>query len=406
MKNSNKKFYGKFLYLMLPIALSVNIAFANNPILISEQDANVTAPVPAVQETKEPVAVQTKEEVKDKVEENKQETNKEVPAVSGENKKEEEITLDKKGEKLEKRKVKKEKKNKNDYSEYLIPEDGYYPVGDVEEKHITIQGAVSKLEELSLADCLELALNNNPKIQAAYANSSAVKENKVQTIANYTPSVSTSTGIMRNKPDMSGMPSGFKIPTYTKYLLGTISLSQLVYDFGVTQNQYTINKLEWENAKQNIESVVNSVVCDVKDAYYNLLYALSAKQVRQETVEQYETMYKQARAFYEIGTRPKVDVTIAAANLADAKANYIEATNAVDLAVSKLNNVMGTPFIEPYVVNTVMPYEATDITMKGAIEIANEARPDLKMAILQMKMADEYVKLAKKNIYAKIVRFC
>src|SRR5699024_4561144 len=147
--------------------------------------------------------------------------------------------------------------------------------------------------------------------------------------------------------------------------------------------------------KQNIESVVNSVVCDVKDAYYNLLYALSAKQVRQETVEQYETMYKQARAFYEIGTRPKVDVTIAAANLADAKANYIEATNAVDIAVSKLNNVMRTPFIEPYVVNTVMPYEATDITMKGAIEIANEARPDLKMAILQMKMADEYVKLAK-----------
>ena len=402
MKNSNKKFYGKFLYLMLPIALSVNIAFANNPILISEQDANVTAPVPVVQETKEPVAVQTKEEVKDKVEENKQETNKEVPAVSGENKKEEEITLDKKGEKLEKRKVKKEKKNKNDYSEYLIPEDGYYPVGDVEEKHITIQGAVSKSEELSLADCLELALNNNPKIQAAYANSSAVKENKVQTIANYTPSVSTSTGIMRNKPDMSGMPSGFKIPTYTKYLLGTISLSQLVYDFGVTQNQYTINKLEWENAKQNIESVVNSVVCDVKDAYYNLLYALSAKQVRQETVEQYETMYKQARAFYEIGTRPKVDVTIAAANLADAKANYIEATNAVDLAVSKLNNVMGTPFIEPYVVNTVMPYEATDITMKGAIEIANEARPDLKMAILQMKMADEYVKLAKKTYMPKL----
>ena len=245
-------------------------------------------------------------------------------------------------------------------------------------------------------------MNNNPKIQAAYANSSAVKENKVQTIANYTPSVSTSTGIMRNKPDMSGMPSGFKIPTYTKYLLGTISLSQLVYDFGVTQNQYTINKLEWENAKQNIESVVNTVVCDVKDAYYNLLYALSAKQVRQETVEQYETMYKQARAFYEIGTRPKVDVTIAAANLADAKANYIEATNAVDLAVSKLNNVMGTPFIEPYVVNTVMPYEATDITMKGAIEIANEARPDLKMAILQMKMADEYVKLAKKTYMPKL----
>ena len=235
MKNFNKKFYGKFLYLILPVALSVNMAFANEPILISEQDANVTAPVPVVQ-----TPVEQNNEVKNEVkqtetkkEEVKKETKEEVPAVSNENNAEEEITLDKKGEKLEKRKVKKEKKNKNDYSEYLIPEDGYYPVGDVEDKHITIQGAVSKSDELSLADCLELALNNNPKIQAAYANSSAVKENKVQTIANYTPSISTSTGLTRNKPDMSGMPSGFKIPTYTKYLLGTISLSQLVYDFGV-----------------------------------------------------------------------------------------------------------------------------------------------------------------------------
>ena len=127
----------------------------------------------------------------------------------------------------------------------------------------------------------------------------------------------------------------------------------------------------------------------VKDAYYNLLFALSAKQVRQETVEQFEQMYNQALAFYEIGTKPKVDVTIAAANLADARANYIQATNAVDIAVSKLNNIMGTPFIEPYVVDTSMPYQETDITMKDAVEIANEARPDLKIAIAQIQKADE-----------------
>ena len=43
---------------------------------------------------------------------------------------------------------------------------------------------------------------------------------------------------------------GIKADSYTKYLLGTIGVSQLVYDFGVTQNQYTIDKLVWESAKQ------------------------------------------------------------------------------------------------------------------------------------------------------------
>lgn len=386
MKNSNKRLYVKLISVILPMALTINIALANEPIFISESDADVAVPTAA----QTPIISDTKEN--------------EVPAIN--NKQNENKIADKNNNsKLENKKIKRnktQKKQKNDYSEYLIPENDYQPVGNIEDKQITIQGAVSKSEELSLADCLELALNNNPKIQAAYANSSAVKENKVQSVSNYSPTVSTSTGITRTRPDTTGMPAGYSMSAYTKYLLGTISLSQLVYDFGVTQNQYTINKMEWENAKQNIESVVNTVVCDVKDAYYNLLYTLSAKQVRQETVEQYETMYNQAKAFYEIGTKPKVDVTIALANLADAKANYIEAANAVDLAVSKLNNAMGMPFIEPYIVNTTMPYQETDITMKGAIEIANKSRPDLKMAILQVQMADEYVKLAKKSYMPKL----
>ena len=386
MRNFNKRLYVKLISVILPMALTINIALANEPIFISESDADVAVPTAA----QTPIISDTKEN--------------EVPAIN--NKQNENEIADKNNNsKLEKKKIKRnkaQKKQKNDYSEYLIPENDYQPVGNIEDKQITIQGAVSKSEELSLADCLELALNNNPKIQAAYANSSAVKENKVQSVSNYSPTVSTSTGITRTRPDTTGMPAGYSMSAYTKYLLGTISLSQLVYDFGVTQNQYTINKMEWENAKQNIESVVNTVVCDVKDAYYNLLYTLSAKQVRQETVEQYETMYNQAKAFYEIGTKPKVDVTIALANLADAKANYIEAANAVDLAVSKLNNAMGMPFIEPYIVNTTMPYQETDITMKGAIEIANKSRPDLKMAILQVQMADEYVKLAKKSYMPKL----
>lgn len=374
-------FNKKFSFLLLPIFLGfLTPSFANEPIIIAENEADI----PVVTSAEDiPVVKSDNLQVEDIKEENVDEV----------------ITL-----KNEKKENKKSlfKRNKKDYSQYLIPTDVYSPVTGDAEKEIKIQGAIEKTAELTLADCLELALSNNPKIKAAYASSKAVKENKVQTASNYSPSLSTHTGLSRIKPDTSGFPAGFKIPSYTKYLLGTISLSQLVYDFGVTQNQYTINKIEWEESKQNIESTVNSVVRDVKDAYYNLLFALSAKQVRQETVEQFEQMYNQALAFYEIGTKPKVDVTIAAANLADARANYIQATNAVDIAVSKLNNIMGTPFIEPYVVDTSMPYQETDITMKDAVEIANEARPDLKIAIAQIQKADEYAKLAKKTYMPKV----
>lgn len=401
--------FKNFSYILLPLLLGIiQPAFANEPIIIAESDADVNVQSDInvksgsdtiKEEKKEPEAKNNNsaEVKKEELKENKElkEEQKSAPADIKQQQ-EKEITLENKGEKLEKRKLKKDKK-KNDYSEYLIPEDGYQPVGNLEDKQVQIHGAVSKSDELTLADCLELALSNNPKIKSAYANVAKVKESKVQTLSNYSPTLSTNTSLTRNKMDTSGFPAGFNVKPYTRYLLGTISLSQLVYDFGVTQNQYTINKLDWEMSKQNVEAVVNEVVCEVKDAYYNLLYALSAKQVRQETVEQYQQMYDQAKAFYEIGTRPRVDVTIASSNLADARANYIEASNAVDLAVSKLNNVMGTPFIEPYVVDTSMPYQATDITMKQAIEIANKARPDLKTALYQIQRAEQNVKLYKKS---------
>ena len=74
-----------------------------------------------------------------------------------------------------KEKTKKAKKKNSKYDEYLIPIDGYMPVGNSSDKSITISGSVQKTLELNLADCLELSLINNPKIKAAYANAEAMK---------------------------------------------------------------------------------------------------------------------------------------------------------------------------------------------------------------------------------------
>lgn len=366
----------KLSYLLLLIFISTIMqSFAKEPIIIAENEANVEV---------------EHAEIKDLPLETRA-LNENDPIFES-NKSEDIITLESKDKK--EKKNKKKKKNKDDYSEYLIPVNSYMPVGDKDDKQVQIQGSVSKTSELTLADCLEIAMKNNPKIQAAYALANATKEHKVQAISNYTPNISTTSGVSRIKPNTIATDTHAK--SYTQYLLGNVSISEMVYDFGFTQNQYTIGKVEWELSKQNIESTVNSIVRDVKDAYYNLLYAISAKQVRGDTVEHFEQMYNQANAFYQIGTHPKVDVTIASANLAEAKANYIAASNAVDIAVSKLNNVMGVPFIEPYIVDISMPYQETDITMKQAVETANEARPDLKMAISELKIAEQNLKLAKK----------
>lgn len=103
---------------------------------------------------------------------------------------------------VKKDKPKKEKKKKEDkYAEYSIPIDAYMPVGNSSDKSITISGSVQKTLELNLADCLELALINNPKVKAAYANAEVLKYKKNQTLSNYSPVVNLQGGISRIKPD-------------------------------------------------------------------------------------------------------------------------------------------------------------------------------------------------------------
>lgn len=282
--------------------------------------------------------------------------------------------------------------------EYSIPTDVYMNVGQKEDKIIKLEGGISKSIELNLADCLELALINNPKIKAAYAKSEIAKYKKWETLSGYTPRLDFSSSINHQKPDLSMLRSNMKIGAFDKYTLGQIGIKQLVWDFGYTQNQYTIDKISYEKSKAEIDKTVNEVVCAVKDSYYNLLFAFDKKKVAQDTLDNFTQMYHQALAFWEVGTKAKVDVLFAQTNMEEARAQLISAENNVDIAYSQLNNAIGLPFVDPYMIDMALKYEPVAVTMREAVEIANNSRPDLKGAMLNVDMANQAVKLSWKTM--------
>ena len=173
----------------------------------------------------------------------------------------------------------------------------------------------------------------------------------------------------------------------------------MLYDFGVTQNQATIKRLDYEAYKTTLGATINDVIYQTKDAYYNLLYAFERRRVAEDTVKKFEMFYDQAKAFYEIGMNPKVDVTIAEVNLSNSKLQLIQADNGVNLAVAKLNNVMGVPFIDRYNIEERLRYMPADISFKKSIEIARDARPELKLAELKVESANQTLKLVKKSYF-------
>lgn len=268
-----------------------------------------------------------------------------------------------------------------------------------QDKDFVIEGSVEKSMDVNLNDCLKLALGNNPRIRVALNDSLASHTRIAQTWSNYFPQLNWQSGYSKNRSLQTASMMGSAAKDYNYYVLGQISLSQMLYDFGVTQNTVTIKKLDYEAYKTSLTGVINDVIYQTKDAYYNLLFAYENKKVAQDTVKKYEMFYNQAKAFYEIGMNPKVDVTIAEVNLSNAKLSLINAENGIDMAVAKLNNAMGVPYLNKYNVQERLRYNPIKLSISDAFKLANESRPELKLAGIKIEEANQAVKLARKSYF-------
>lgn len=270
-----------------------------------------------------------------------------------------------------------------------------------DEDTLTIQGGIEKTIDINLEDCLKFALGNNPRIQVAMQDVFASDARIKQAWSSYFPQFSWQTGYTRIKQLQLSDVFGRNL-IFNYFVLGQISASQMLYDFGVTQNQVTIRKLDNKGYKIALTGTVNDVLCEVKKAYFNLQYAIEAQKVAQDMVNKYEISYEQAKAFYTVGTKPKVDVTIAEVNLSNAKLNLIQAENAVDIAMAKLNNTMGLPYFNKYNIIENLKYNKTDISLEKVINIAKESRPEFQLASVRVEEARQNVKLVKKSYFPQL----
>ncbi len=296
------------------------------------------------------------------------------------------------------------KKNSNLGNKIKVEE---YPESkDVEPKNIkdevtVIKGGVENTIEVSLEDCLKFALGNNPRIQASMQDVFAADARIREAWSAYFPQFGWQTGYTRIKQLQLSDVFGRNL-IFNYFVLGQISASQMLYDFGVTQNQVTIRKLDSQGYKINLTSTVNDVICEVKKAYYNLQYAIEAKRVAEDMVAKYSLSYEQAKGFYQAGIKPKVEVTIAEVNLSNSKLNLIQAENAVDIAMAKLNNTMGLPYTNKYKITDNLKFDSCDITLEDAIKTAQESRPEFLLAEVKVEGAKQNVKLIKKSYFPQL----
>ncbi|RJQ14402.1 MAG: TolC family protein [Nitrospiraceae bacterium] len=249
---------------------------------------------------------------------------------------------------------------------------------------------IKKDELLTLERCVEIALVKQPDIIAA-ANTVKINESRVgQAAANYYPQIDLTSGYSRTSPAAGSSHNQYS---------NSLALKQNIFDFGKTSTQVRIQNLNLGSSRSDLENVSEQIILNVKQAYYGVLQAKRNRVVAEETVKQFEMHLEQAKGFYEVGTKPKFDVTKAEVDLSNAKLDLIKAENALRIAVTTLNNSMGVPDAPEYDVEDNLSFQTYVITFEDAIGRAYKNRPDLSSLILRRQAAEASITLARTGYY-------
>ncbi|MCX7822073.1 MAG: TolC family protein [Syntrophobacterales bacterium] len=250
-------------------------------------------------------------------------------------------------------------------------------------------------EVLDLNQCIEIALRHHPDIRAARYNIQIAESKVGQAKAAYYPQLTATTGYSNSKemstPDVTGK-------SFNDYI-GQTTLKQTLFDFGRTPAQVDVQRKGAQSSVFDAENIVVQTVFNVKRAYYSLLRAKKNRDVAAEVLKQYEFHLTQAKALYEVGAKPKVDVTKAEVDLTNAKLNLMKAENVVKVAKANLDNAMGVPQAPDYDIKDSLSVEKLSITFEEALQRAYEERSDLKSIKAKVEAAKRSVDLARKDFY-------
>lgn len=249
---------------------------------------------------------------------------------------------------------------------------------------------------LTLAESVETAIKNHPGIAVARQSVRQAESLIGQARSGYLPQLTATGNYTRyGYESFSDTPASSTAglstdTTYTSYM-GDLALSQTLFDFGRVYMKMKVQKLAADSSRMSLEDTINTIAYNVKSAYYNVLLAQRKRDVAKDVVAQFEHHLDQAGKFFEVGLRPKFDVTKAEADLSSARVDLIKAENASRLAMVSLNVAMGESMETEYTLENILSYEEPSIRFEDSLSLAYERRADLRAMQLQFDAAERAV---------------
>ena len=246
---------------------------------------------------------------------------------------------------------------------------------------------------VTLDDCIRIALNDNPSIIVADMEIQRVDYSKKEILGQLFPQVNFTANYSRTlaKQTMVMMDQSFKVGTDNSHSVGfqgslPIIVPALWKSIKLSDNQILQNI---EKARSSRLSLVNQV----KNAYYSLLLARDSKRVIEAN---HKTALFTAEVFqkqYEIGVASEYDMTRARVAATTLEPSILDAENSITALKLQLKVLMGMDVnvdIEPVETLDDFKYQMYENTLNVDTSLVNNTN------VRQLDLQTEYLQQALK----------
>ena len=270
-----------------------------------------------------------------------------------------------------------------------------------------LPGVVGRV--LSLEECIEIALEAQPAIQATLYDYAAARARVREALAPLLPQLSGS--VTANRSHTTVVPTtqvGGRTVTVqisrqpADTFLAQVQLSQLLFDFGKTLAATQVARKLAEVSAEGVELQRQLIALTVKEAYTNILLAQRLIRVQEQSVERAELNLSSAKGFYDVGTQPLSTVVRAEVDVANAKVDLINARNALRTARVALNTAMAIDASTQTEIKDNLEYEPTTIDRAALRAEALRQSPEYRQAKLQSSAAAAGVQVATRNFLPNV----
>lgn len=160
-----------------------------------------------------------------------------------------------------------------------------------------------------------------------------------------------------------------------------------------TRNQIVVTRLNQQISELQLQSTIVNTLADVRNAYWNLVFALEAVDVAQQSVHLAEQLVTDNNARVQIGTMAPIDVVQARSQAATEQQRLIQAQSASDQAELALKRLIVSGATDANWLTAIVPsdrpwFAPEPIDVPALIQQALAGRIDLARAKKSVQASD------------------